>query len=184
MVGRLKGIKFATKQVRPASTNFHDTLKPEGPDTLPLSQEETWKKRCTTQKRKSKYFSPPPPAKRIRVLVAHKGAAAQKKKYMSKICTKTDDKDKKISSSCPAPQEQKGCCPRWGGQGNTGYQTVSMTNACTVDNLLYTLHLAVKRKPGIKNDLQTNANLGPWISTLLQVHELFEKKEWTQGKLL
>lgn len=75
VVGRLKGIKFVTKQVRPASTNFQDTLKPEGPDT-PLSQEETWKKRSTTQKRKSKYFSLPPPAKRIRVLVAHKGAAA------------------------------------------------------------------------------------------------------------
>lgn len=92
-------------------------------------------------------------------------------------------KIKKISSSCPAPQEQKGCCPHWGGQGNTGHQTVSMTNTCTVDNFLYTLHLAVKRKPGIKNDLQTNANLDPWICTLFQVHELFEK-EWTQGKLL
>ena len=71
----------------------------------------------------------------------------------------------------------------WKGKATIGQQTVSMTNTCTVDNLLYTLHLAIKRRPGIKSDLKTTANLDPWIDTLLQVHELFER-EWSQEKFL
>lgn len=59
-----------------------------------------------------------------------------------------------------------------------------MTNTCTIDNLLYNLHLAIKRGPGIKDDLEKASKHDVWVSTLLQVHKLFQKKDWAQGKLL
>lgn len=69
---------------------------------------------------------------------------------------------------------------RWRG----GYPLVKKChcNVCTVDNLLYILHLAIKRRPGIKTDLIASSN--NWIATLLQVHDLFEKNAWSQGKFL
>ena len=76
------------------------------------------------------------------------------------------------------------CCPIVPSPPQCGQQTVSMTNTCTVDNLLYTLHLAIKRRPGIQNDLSKNANIDSWMSTLLQVHRLFDQREWSQGNLL
>lgn len=164
VVGRIKGT-LLKKQKQPS--NNEDGEEIDGPDSFPLSQEEKWQKR-PTRKRKSKYFnSPPPPKKR---LVESTTSASQKHPK-----TKSHIKGAAVH---PPPQKIQGCCPYWGGEG----WTVSMTNTCTVDNLLYMLHMTVKRRPGIKIDLNTCSN--NWISTLLQVHKLFEKTEWSQGKLL
>jgi len=59
-----------------------------------------------------------------------------------------------------------------------------MTNTRTVDNLLYTKHLEIKRGPGTENELEQNSSLDSWKSASLKVHELIEKKERDQGKLL
>ena len=159
MVGRLKGVTLLGKRVPP--TKSEATNKQDGPETLPLSQEETWRKRSKNNKRKSKYFNPPPTKKR----------AVQAKTYMPN------------ETSSDAGEKLKGSCPHWGGEGIIGQQRVSITNTCTIDNLLYMLYLSMKR-PCIKNDLKIVAHLDPWISTLLEVNQLFEQREWSQGKLL
>ena len=101
VVGRIKGM-LLKKQVpqtkQPLSVN-DDGEDIDGADSLPLSQEEKWKKR-STRKRKSKYFNSPPPTKKR--LVAKFASASQK--Y---------PKTKSHVKGVPPPQPQKiqGCCP-------------------------------------------------------------------------
>ncbi|XP_041865592.1 uncharacterized protein LOC121655185 isoform X2 [Melanotaenia boesemani] len=150
VVGRLKGVSLGKKRGLPMKSSAKEAQDTDGPEALPLTQEEQWHKR-TTQKRKSRYYSAPPTRKKVKL---------------------------------SAPQQTKGCCPPWGGEGTIGDQTIKLTNTCTVDNLLYTIHLAIKRRSGIESDLQKHSHVDPWIATLLQVHDHFNKKEWGQGKLL
>jgi len=135
VVGRLKGVKIMKTQVPPSKTYAEDKRQSEGPETLPLSQEETW--------------SPPTPT-------------AQRHKY---------NLSETLSDA------------HWGGEGTIGQQTVSMTNPCTVDSLLHTLHLAMQRRPGIQDDLSKNANLDSWMTLLLQVRRLSDHREWSQGEV-
>lgn len=150
VVGRLKGVSLGKKRGLPMKSSAKEAQDTDGPEALPLTQEEQWHKR-TTQKRKSRYYSAPPTRKKVKL---------------------------------SAPQQTKGCCPPWGGEGTIGDQTIKLTNTYTVDNLLYTIHLAIKRRSSIESDLQKHSHVDPWIATLLQVHDHFNTTEWGQGKLL
>ncbi|XP_049333623.1 uncharacterized protein LOC111189336 [Astyanax mexicanus] len=58
-----------------------------------------------------------------------------------------------------------------------------MVNTCTIDNLLYILHLIMKKRVSILNEIELAQSKDHWLKTLLEVHRLFSAKEWFQGKL-
>lgn len=101
---------------------------------------------------------------------------------MKKVHASSNTKKLYKSSTHPLLENKKQSCSQWGGKAVLGQRTITMTNTCSIDNLLYTMHLAIKNKPGIKNELQKLSRCDKWISTLLHVHNLFEKEEWAQGK--
>ncbi|KAL6455453.1 hypothetical protein MHYP_G00361190 [Metynnis hypsauchen] len=75
-------------------------------------------------------------------------------------------------------------CPPWSGRGRFENQTIQLTNTCTVDNLLYTIHLSMKKFPKIVEELESLKNKDQWIDCLLKIHCHFTNRQWTEGKIL
>lgn len=118
-----------------------------------------------------------------------KGSDGKRKRGYFNVQMKIGRKSKTGKPStdicCSANTEQQdGCeetysiphCP-WG--GTVGDLTLS--NTCTIDNLLFGIHVLICRRNDIRNWLQACDE--PVAKTLLEVSTLFGKGEWSAGKL-
>ncbi|XP_063790376.1 uncharacterized protein LOC134945180 [Pseudophryne corroboree] len=74
-------------------------------------------------------------------------------------------------------------CPAWSGKGKLGKKTIILRNTCSVDNLLFITHMAIRKYDWILNELDGLKTQDSSINTLLKVYQHFQRKDWIKGKI-
>lgn len=110
-------------------------------------------------------------------------SATQPRGEMEQMAIKTEEKQYYNPPKIPRNQEQKNPCPPWSGKGTLENESVTLTNTCTLDNLLHILHLILSRYPEVMVQVEAASGDDLWLQSLLDVHQHFLRIEWTQGRI-
>ncbi|XP_078250374.1 uncharacterized protein LOC144589491 isoform X3 [Pogona vitticeps] len=74
-------------------------------------------------------------------------------------------------------------CPPWSGKGKLGKKTIILRNTCTIDNLLFIIHMAIRNYDWILKELDSLKTEDLSIAIFLKVHQHFLSKDWIKGKI-
>ena len=69
-------------------------------------------------------------------------------------------------------------CPPWNGSHNG----ISMTNTCTIDNALYTIHVALLNSVQLSAAFRSSDN--PVLNKLYEMRQCFEREQFELGKYM
>ena len=103
--------------------------------------------------------------------------AYKSKKRRSKYFDKPATLDQSTAKADSRSKQSFPHCP-WGGKTAAH----SLVNTCSIDNMLFMIHLLITSRDDIKQWLASHAT--DVAATLLKVSELFGSEQWAEGKLL
>lgn len=93
------------------------------------------------------------------------------------------EKKEQILQPSKSPHKEKNTCPLWSVKGTLQNDSVTLTNTCTIDNLLYIIHLILSRYTQVVVQIESSFGEDLWLWSLLEVHQHFLRREWTQGRI-
>ena len=154
----------------------------ESPDiqnmTDPVFCSEKWERRksdTNTRKRPSKYSSKPneipTPKKKHKIGMDHDLHTKRKD---------TNKARKKVLQNKSTDHKMEGI--PWGGRVSVDGIAVTLSNTCTIDNLLFITWVLIRSEKSINMWMQEKAATIPACRALLKAGEHFTSKQWALGK--